>query len=147
VRRIASELRPQVLDDLGLLAALEWQSREFERCTGATCRFRVKGEPGAIDADRSTALFRIFQEILTNVARHAGATYVQITLDVAARTVRLHVRDNGCGMQTVPGPYRKRLGLLGMQERSAEKYGSSAHRRRGRWCACRSRCRRMPARR
>ena len=119
VRRIASELRPQVLDDLGLLAALEWQSREFERCSGAACRFRVKGEPATIDADRSTALFRIFQEMLTNVARHAGATIVQITLDVGQRSVRLQVRDNGCGMDTVPGPYRKRLGLLGMQERAA----------------------------
>ena len=66
------------------LAALEWHAQEFEKRTGVRCRFRCTGAPDGVDADRSTALFRIFQEILTNVARHAGATRVQITLAIAA---------------------------------------------------------------
>ena len=119
VRRIASELRPPLLDDLGLIAALEWQAREFEGRTGVRCVFRSRGNPVPIDADRSTALFRIFQEILTNVARHAEATMLQVTLEIAPSSVRLDVRDNGKGLGGEAGAVAPRLGLLGMQERAA----------------------------
>src|SRR6185312_12078191 len=80
VRRIASGLRPEVLDEIGLSAAIEWQAREFQRRTGVRCTVEI--EPGFQDPDkdRSTALFRIFQELLTNVARHANATKVGVQL-------------------------------------------------------------------
>lgn len=119
VRRIASELRPQVLDDLGLLAALEWQAHTFEKHTGIKCRFRAKGTPSNVDIERTTALFRIFQEILTNVARHAGATRVSVTFSVGRTSLSLKVGDNGKGMGLVRSANKKRLGLLGMQERAA----------------------------
>jgi signal transduction histidine kinase len=126
VRRIAEELRPQVLDDLGLLAALEWQTRDFQQRTGVQCRLRCLGPVAEIDVDRSTALFRIFQEILTNIARHAHASRVQITLTVSGGMARLQVRDNGRGMRTTDPARHTHLGLLGMQERAAE-FGGGFH--------------------
>lgn len=119
VRRIASELRPQILDDLGLLEALEWQAQEFERRAGVKCRFRCKGTVRDIDTERSTALFRIFQEILTNVARHADASRVQIVLAIGRTTLRLDVHDNGRGMSKPTSRAHQRLGILGMGERAA----------------------------
>jgi signal transduction histidine kinase len=126
VRRIAGELRPQVLDDLGLIAALEWQTRDFTKRSGVQCRLRCLGPVAGIDLDRSTALFRIFQEILTNVARHAHASRVQITLTIAGAYATLQVRDNGCGMSEGHGARPPHLGLLGMQERAAE-FGGGLH--------------------
>jgi signal transduction histidine kinase len=119
VRRIASELRPQILDDLGLLATIEWQTQEFQTRTGIPCSFRCKGEADSINVEQTTALFRIFQEMLTNIARHAEATRVQITLDIGQTFVRLDVRDNGRGMSRTPVDSRRpHLGLLGMRERA-----------------------------
>ena len=83
VRRISSELRPGVLDDLGLIAAIEWQAQDFENRTGITCDFSSSVEEIGLDRDRSTAVFRIFQETLTNVSRHAKATRVKISLEEA----------------------------------------------------------------
>lgn len=117
VRRIASELRPRILDDLGLLAALEWQASDFETRTGIRFRLRSTGAFDHIDTERSTALFRIFQEVLTNIARHADATRVLITLSAGPASVRLTVRDNGSGLRP-PVSGQKRLGILGMQERA-----------------------------
>jgi signal transduction histidine kinase len=119
VRRIASELRPQMLDDLGLAPALEWQARNFEARTHVKCRFRSLGAGCSIDPDRSTALFRIFIEILTNIARHADATRVQISLSCQRTALRLDVRDNGKGMPSAPIARDRQFGLLGMQERAA----------------------------
>jgi signal transduction histidine kinase len=120
VRRISSELRPQILDDLGLLAAVEWHAKEFEARTGVKCLFRRKGVlvEGQLDSERSTALFRIFQEITTNIARHAQATRVNVTLDIGRVSVGLTVRDNGLGIResTRSGP--PRLGIVGMKERA-----------------------------
>jgi signal transduction histidine kinase len=120
VRRIASELRPQILDDVGLVAALEWHALEFEKRTGIKCRFQRTGdgEEERVDADRSTALFRIFQEMLTNVARHAQATRVSIACAIDAGVVRLAVRDNGVGLSENTDSRRRGLGILGMQERA-----------------------------
>ena len=120
VRRISSELRPQILDDLGLLAALEWQAKDFQTRTGVKCVFRRKGAlvEGRLDTERSTALFRIFQEIMTNVARHAEATRVSIALDIGRASVGLTVRDNGRGIRESPRPHSPRLGILGMKERA-----------------------------
>jgi signal transduction histidine kinase len=125
VRRIAAELRPQILDDLGLLPALEWQAQDFASRTGVKSRFRCTGTAAGIDAERSTALFRMFQEILTNVARHAEATQVQIRLAIGRTSIRLDVRDNGRGMREIPS-HRMGLGLLGMRERAAAFGGDVA---------------------
>lgn len=118
LRRIASDLRPRTLDDLGLIAALEWQAQEFESRTKIHCRVDLPKEPLALDSQRSTAIFRIFQESLTNVARHAQATRVDARLEREANQLIFEVRDNGKGFDTEEAKARKSLGLVGMQERA-----------------------------
>lgn len=118
LRRIASDLRPRTLDDLGLTAALEWQAQEFERRTRIRCRVALPREPPVLDAERSTAIFRIFQESLTNVARHAHATRVEARLEREASHLIFQVRDNGRGFDPEEAKARKSLGLVGMQERA-----------------------------
>ena len=122
VRRIAMELRPGVLDDLGLVAALEWQLKDFEKRTGIRCEFFPPVEDISLDADLSTALFRIFQEALTNVARHSGATEVRVRLRADADSSTLEVEDNGKGIEKEKILSSKSLGLLGMRER-AQMFG------------------------
>jgi signal transduction histidine kinase len=116
VRRIASGLRPEVLDEMGLAAAIEWQAREFQRRTGVRCTVDI--EPGFADPDkeRSTALFRIFQELLTNVARHANATRVTARL-ADDDGLSLDVEDNGRGVRSEELEGNKSLGFLGLRER------------------------------
>jgi signal transduction histidine kinase len=97
VRRIATDLRPGVLDDLGLVAAVEWAAEEFQARTGIQCRVSLPDVDIAMDPERATALFRIFQETLTNVARHANATQVNVRL-VQNGDLSLEVRDDGKGI-------------------------------------------------
>src|SRR5229473_1531456 len=118
LRRIASDLRPRTLDDLGLSAALEWQAQEFESRTGIRCRIALPQEPLNLDAERSTAIFRIFQESLTNVARHAHATRVEAHLERVSNDLFFEVRDNGKGFDSGDIKARNSLGLVGMQERA-----------------------------
>jgi len=118
LRRIASELRPRTLDDLGLTAALEWQAQEFEGRTGITCRVVLPKEPLVLDAELSTAIFRIFQESLTNVARHSHATRVEAFLEQEADQLIFRVRDNGKGFDAKEVKAHRSLGLVGMQERA-----------------------------
>jgi PAS domain S-box-containing protein len=118
LRRIASDLRPRTLDDLGLTAALEWQAQEFESRTGMRCRVTLPQDPLVLDSERSTAIFRIFQESLTNVARHAKATRVQARLEREVNQLIFEVRDNGRGFAPEEARARKSLGLVGMQERA-----------------------------
>lgn len=115
VRRIAGELRPSVLDRLGLLPALEWLAGEFQRRSGVACRVRAEGAEGALSAEQATAFFRITQEALTNVARHAGAKAVEVALRVDGVQAELCIRDDGRGFgDAIPGGH---LGILGMEER------------------------------
>jgi signal transduction histidine kinase len=123
LRRIASDLRPRTLDDLGLTAALEWQAQEFESRTGIHCRITLPQEPLVLDAERSTAVFRIFQESLTNVARHAHATRVEARLERAVNDLFFQVRDDGMGFDAEEVKTRKSLGLVGMQERALLLHG------------------------
>jgi PAS domain S-box-containing protein len=118
VRRIATELRPGILDDLGLVAAVEWAAEEFQARTGTTCRVRLPESDIAMDPDRATALFRIFQETLTNVARHANATEVDVTLARSNGDLSLEVRDNGKGIADAKLIEGHSLGILGMRERA-----------------------------
>ena len=118
LRRIASELRPQILDDLGLPAALEAQAQEFESRTGIRCSVTLPREPLTLDADISTAIFRIFQESLTNVARHAHAARVEARLEGENNRLIFQVSDNGRGFDPEEAKAGKSLGLVGMQERA-----------------------------
>jgi signal transduction histidine kinase len=118
VRRVATELRPGLLDDLGLVAALEWQAQEFEQRTGIECALHLGDEDVRLDRDRTTAVFRIFQETLTNVARHAEATELSVTLSEDPGGLILAVEDNGKGISEDLATNPKSLGLIGMRERA-----------------------------
>ena len=118
VRRLSSELRPGVLDDLGLAAAVEWFTHDFQSRTGVRCDLSEAIGEGAIAPEVATALFRILQESLTNVARHAGATRVEIDLRREDRVIHLDVRDNGRGIQRDEMADGEAFGLIGMRERA-----------------------------
>lgn len=117
VQKIATELRPGILDDLGLMAAIEWQASEFQQRTGISCRLRSDLQIIRLDRERATAVFRIFQEILTNIARHAGATRVEIRIKEKAGHLYLEVKDDGRGITGEEVADPKSLGILGMRER------------------------------
>jgi signal transduction histidine kinase len=117
VRKIATGLRPEMLDDMGLVAAVGWQAKEFQKRTGIRTRAKLPPER-KFDLEISTAVFRIFQEILTNVARHSRATRVDIALVATEERLELDVTDNGIGIPEGELRGRKSLGLLGMQERA-----------------------------
>ena len=125
VRRISTELRPGVLDDLGLLAAIEWQAQEFEGRTGTLCTVESNLGDAKLPRDVSTAIFRIFQEALTNVARHAEARHVGVHLDLADNVLDLEVRDDGKGITHAQAGNPRSLGLLGIRER-ARRLGGRA---------------------
>ena len=119
VRRISTELRPGVLDHLGLVAALEWQANEFQNRTGITCNVNADVQESLLNPDLSTTLFRIFQETLTNVIRHAGATHVAVKMKEEEHAIVLEVRDNGRGITKTDLANTKSMGLVGMRERAA----------------------------
>jgi signal transduction histidine kinase len=122
VRRISTELRPGILD-LGLVATIEWQLQEFQTRTGVESKLITALEETALDDAGSTAVFRILQEILTNVARHAQATQVEVILEERAGFLKLQVRDNGRGITNSEIHSPKSIGLLGMQERARLRAG------------------------
>lgn len=124
VRRISAELRPGVLDDLGLVAAIEWQAGEFEERTGTPCVVRANAADLAIGGPLSTAIFRIFQEALTNVTRHAQAAHVEVRIEVDGAVLLLEVRDDGVGITPEAAQSPRSLGLLGIRER-AQRFGGS----------------------
>ncbi len=116
VRRISSELRPSVLDDLGLAVAIEWQARQFQARTGIICHYEVENLD--LDREQSTAIFRILQEALTNILRHAQATRVEIAIKEESGEIVLTVSDNGRGITEGEKSRLQSLGLLGMRERA-----------------------------
>lgn len=124
VQRVSAELRPSLLEDLGLKAAFEWQIEQFSRRTGVTTELDVQVDEGNLDASVSLVLFRILQEALTNVARHAKASWVRVELKPSEGGVCLKVVDNGRGISqdetTGPGA----LGILGMRERISAHDGT-----------------------
>jgi signal transduction histidine kinase len=117
VRQIINDLRPSVLD-LGLNAAVDWQIAEFRRRSGIECDLVEYQTDIAVDDACATALFRILQEALTNVTRHAVASWVRVDLRVENNLVRMSIRDNGIGLQNSPSRPGK-YGLIGISERVA----------------------------
>lgn len=118
VRRISTELRPGILDDLGLIPAIEWQTREFQVRTGVRCESSLPTSAVILDQPRATAVFRIFQEILTNIARHAQASRAWTKIHRNGNSIVLEVRDNGKGVSEEELAETKSLGILGMRERA-----------------------------
>ncbi len=129
VRRISSELRPGILDEIGLRAAIEWQADDFAERNQIACS--VHSEVGDLQLERNlaTAVFRIFQEALTNVTRHANASRVDVTLRLERGHLRLEVADDGIGVPEI-SPRNSSLGLLGMRERARRCGGDCTVRRR-----------------
>jgi signal transduction histidine kinase len=127
VRKISTQLRPRILDDLGLIGAIEWQTQDFENRTGVHCdigQTELDAVRLDLDPQRSTAVFRIFQEILTNVRRHSGAGHVRIDLHSEGEKLILEVTDDGKGMSLEDPTWLNGLGILGMRER-AQVFGGN----------------------
>ena len=115
--RISRKLRPLVLD-YGVGAAIEWQVKEFRKRMGITCDFVCSRDEISLDAELSTALFRIFQETLTNIAKHAGASHVDISLEDDGNEVLLTVTDDGLGIDPIDMHKNGSYGIRGMRERA-----------------------------
>jgi len=124
VRRISTDLRPGELDDLGLVAAIESQAQDFESRTGIKCRLSLPEADLAVDPGIATAVFRICQELLTNVARHSGATRVSLDLECNDAWLSLAVQDDGRGIRVAEASSRNAIGLAGIRER-AKMFGGS----------------------
>lgn len=124
VQKISHELRPSVLDNLGLPAALQFEARQFQERTGIACELSPVPDHLVVRPDQATGIFRIFQEILTNVARHARATRVCVEFGQSGGTLLLRVSDNGCGISAEAISDPCSLGLLGMSERAFLMGGS-----------------------
>jgi len=123
MRRIASDLRPGLLDDLGLIAAMEWQASEFTKRSDVVCKLNLPQEL-TLDRDRTTAIFRIFQEALTNITRHAQAKQVEVWLEADEAEIKLTVKDDGVGITADQINDPKSLGLIGARERVVYFNGS-----------------------
>lgn len=123
VHRIAGDLRPSVLD-FGLVAAIDWQAKEFEKQLGIPCEFMSNREEVNLHADQATALFRIFQEALTNIGKHAQASRVAVRLTRNRCNVQLEIEDNGQGMSVSDRMKPKSFGIRGMIERASALGGT-----------------------
>jgi PAS domain S-box-containing protein len=123
-RRISADLRPLMLDDLGLAPAAEWLVQNFRQRTGIQCELAIGAGELELDDERATAVFRILQESLTNVARHAQASQVEVNLDKTDHEVLLSVHDNGQGFSTATPRKRGSFGLMGLRERAQLLGGS-----------------------
>ena len=118
VKEIATELRPGILDQLGLTASIDWQLKEFQARTKIKCKSNLEDELIDLSTDKATAMFRMFQETLTNIARHSGATEVKVSLKVINGNILLEIKDNGKGITADEINNPKSLGLIGMKERA-----------------------------
>lgn len=118
VQRIATELRPLILEDLGLLEGIEWYAKDFEKRTGIRCEIKIPVGILSLEKDPSIALFRIFQEALTNAARHSKADSIQVSCLEEGQFLILKIQDNGIGIDPKKMNQSKSLGLIGMRERA-----------------------------
>ena len=119
IQKICAKLRPQILDELGLFAAIEWQTQEFSERTGITCNLTIPKHELKLSPEIKTTVFRIFQETLTNIVRHSNANWVQIKLVWDAKNLILSIKDNGKGITINQINDSKSLGILGMKERAS----------------------------
>jgi signal transduction histidine kinase len=126
VQRIATDLRPPVLDNLGLVEALQQEALRFKERSGIACELRLPNSPLSLPPEPSIAIFRVFQEALTNVARHAQATAARITLEISNQELVLEIEDDGKGIQPDAIADTRSLGLLGMAERASALGGNVA---------------------
>jgi len=126
VHKITTELRPSLLDDLGLTAAIEWQAEDFQKRSGINCQADIRFAGGVIDKDLATAVFRIFQETLTNIARHSQATQCEVTLSENEKELCLEVKDNGVGIKPQQIDDPRSFGMIGLRER-AHLWGGTVH--------------------
>jgi len=117
VQRIATELRPQILDVLGLAEAVRWETSEFEKRTGIQCQLQLPPSNMGLNRNIKITVFRIFQEAMTNIARHSGAKIVKIDLQLDAQHVVLEIVDDGRGIDRNEIFNKNSLGLLGVRER------------------------------
>ncbi|MCH6234223.1 histidine kinase [Cognataquiflexum rubidum] len=124
IRNISRSLRPGILDDFGLLAALEWQAEEFKKTVQIPVFFQYGGKEKPIENQKATAIFRVFQECLTNIMRHSQCSHVKVEIDFGPMALKLMIVDNGSGFDTKILNNTKSLGILGMKER-AESFGGS----------------------
>lgn len=124
VRRIASGLRPAALDHLGLVAALKEEAEQFSRRTSIDCQLSVTDMEAELPPEVETAAFRIFQESLTNVARHAAAGHIEASCSASGDVLKLIVADDGVGIDPKMAGYPDSLGLVGMLERAADVGGT-----------------------
>jgi signal transduction histidine kinase len=125
IHRIAGDLRPGILD-FGIVAAIEWQAREFEKQVGIPCHVNSNKKEIELHPDQATALFRIFQEALTNISKHAGATSVDVKLSRTNRNIRLEIADNGKGIADADKGKPQSFGIRGMIERAGALGGDLA---------------------
>ncbi len=117
-KKLAAKLRPNVLDELGISPAIDWQAKDFSKLTGIECICDLPKEEPLLDKEKSTAVFRIFQEALTNVASHANADRVFISLKEYKDNLILEIKDNGKGITANQINNPRSLGILGMKERA-----------------------------
>src|SRR3990172_6780236 len=125
VRKISTELRPGILDELGVAAAIEWMAKDFQNRTGIGCKGTIRAVDTISDTGRSTAIFHIVQEALTNVMRHAAASQVNVSLEKKDDILVLEVRDNGIGVMEGRFFDSKSLGLVGIRERVLQLGGEA----------------------
>ncbi len=118
MRRIVAELRPSMLEDLGLQAAIEWLTQRFSAFSHVACRLSLDLEHTPVDVEHAVTVYRILQEALTNVAQHARATEVVVRCNVVGEVAVLEVQDNGTGIDEQEVKKASSLGLLGMRERA-----------------------------
>jgi signal transduction histidine kinase len=118
VQRISSELRPKILDSVGLVAAIEWHTREFTKRTGIQVQLKQNAELPKIEDIIATGVYRIVQEALTNVARHSQASHVDIGIVLNDGTLCVKISDNGKGLDNAALANPESLGILSMQERA-----------------------------
>lgn len=123
IRRIATDLRPSILDDLGLIPAIEWHLENFEKKSGITTQFEETVADLYFNNAIKTTVYRIFQESLTNIARHSEATHLKVVLEQGNNSFTLHIEDNGKGFDNADRTRKKSWGLLGMKERAASING------------------------
>jgi PAS domain S-box-containing protein len=131
VHKIMTELRPSLLDDLGLPSAIEWQAADFQKRSGIRCQTRIDCGNGVIDKELATAIFRIFQETLTNIVRHAKAVHCKVSLTANEKEICLEVTDNGIGITQWQIDDPRSFGMIGMRER-AHLWGGTVHVRNAR---------------